>query len=262
MEFFEFIFSSTHFTHFLWIMAIVALVVFIALHYIEAGYGMMYTKKWGLSINNKTGWILMESPVFFAMMALWWYSGRRYEVTPVIFLIIFQIHYFQRSFIFPFLLKGRSRMPITIILSGIFFNLLNALMQGGWIFYASPCSIYQINWLTSPQFIIGTIVFFTGMYINLRSDYIIRHLRMPGDTKHYIPHGGMYRYVSSANYLGELIEWIGFAILTWSLAGAVFAWWTFANLAPRSKKINQHYAKEFGTDFTRLNLKSLIPFIY
>ena len=72
----------------------------------------------------------------------------------------------------------------------------------------------------------------------------------------------MFRYVSSANYLVELVEWTGFAILTWSAAGAVFALWTFANLAPRARKINERYSQEFGDEFKRLNLKSIIPFIY
>jgi hypothetical protein len=40
--------------------------------------------------------------------------------------------------------------------------------------------------------------------------------------------------VSCPNYLGEILEWIGWAIATWSLAGWVFAIWTMANLAPRA----------------------------
>ena len=91
---------------------------------------------------------------------------------------------------------------------------------------------------------------------------VIRNLRRPGDTRHYIPRRGMFRFVSSANYFGEFVQWIGFAILTWSWAGAVFALWTFANLAPRAVKIHDRYAREFGNDFTRLRLRRLIPFIY
>ena len=90
----------------------------------------------------------------------------------------------------------------------------------------------------------------------------IRRLRKPGDTRHYIPRGGMFRYVSSANYFGELTEWIGFAIASWSWAGAVFAWWTFANLAPRSASLYRRYQREFGTEFTSLRRKRIIPFIY
>lgn len=153
-------------------------------------------------------------------------------------------------------------MPLTIILMGMIFNVVNALMQGGWIFYVSASDRYPVSWLWSPQFIIGTAIFFVGMVINIQSDYIIRHLRRPGDTHHYIPHGGMFRYVSSANYFGEFVEWTGFAVLTWSWAGAVFALWTFANLAPRAEKIHTRYSQEFGEDFTKLNLCRILPFIY
>lgn len=243
-------------------MTVLAAVVFVALQFVEAGYGIMYTRKWGPAVNNRLGWILMESPVFFAMCALWWLSGRRFDTVPLIFFIFFQLHYFQRSFIFPLLIKGSNKMPLSIILMGVIFNLVNALMQGGWIFYVSPAGEYNVDWPYSPQFIIGTVIFFSGIAINLNSDNIIRHLRKPGDTGHYIPRGGMFKYVSSANYFGEFIEWVGFAILTWSAAGAVFALWTFANLAPRANKIHHRYSVEFGEEFDKLKLKRILPFIY
>lgn len=250
------------FNGFLVVMAVTAVIVFIALQYIEAGYGMMYTPRWGKTINNRIGWVIMEAPVFIAMALLWIGSSRRFETVPLIMFIFFQIHYFQRSFIFPCLIKSKGKMPLSIIAMGALFNMLNALMQGGWIFYISSPDRYPAEWLLSPQFIIGIIIFFAGMAINWHSDYIIRHLRRPGDTRHYIPRGGFFRYVSSANYFGEFIEWTGFAILTWSWAGAVFALWTFANLAPRAKKIHQRYSREFGDEFNMLRLKRIIPFIY
>ncbi len=256
------LFQPDNFSTLLIAMTIAAAIVFFALYFIDAGYGMMYTKRWGPAIDNRLGWVIMESPVFFAMCLLWWCSDRRADTVPLIFFILFQLHYFQRSFIFPLLIKGKSKMPLAIILSGITFNLLNALMQGGWIFYVSPAGTYTPDWLYSPQFIAGIIIFFSGIAINLNSDNIIRHLRRPGDTKHYIPRGGMFRYVSSANYFGEFLEWVGFAVLTWSAAGAVFAIWTFANLAPRAARIHRRYSQEFGEQFDRLHLKRIIPFIY
>ena len=112
-------------------MSAIALVVFIALHFIDAGYGKFYNKKWGPSLDNKLGWVLMESPVFIAMLLLWLLSERKDSLCRLIFLLLFELHYFQRSFIFPFLIKGKSRMPVSIILMGVVFNTLNALMQGG-----------------------------------------------------------------------------------------------------------------------------------
>ena len=246
---------------FLIVMAVLALVVFIALHFFEAGYGSLFDRRYGRPIPNRIGWVLMESPVFILMCILWLCSERTLQAAPLTLFILFQAHYFQRSFIFPLLIRGNSKMPVGIVLMGMVFNTLNALMQGGWIFYISPADYYD-DWFTRPYIYIGGAIFIVGMAINLHSDAIIRHLRKPGDTRHYIPRGGMFRYVSSANYFGEFLEWTGFAIASWSWAGAVFAWWTFANLAPRAASLRRRYEQMFGEEFTKLHRKRMIPFIY
>ena len=246
---------------FLIVMALLALVVFAALHFFEAGYGYLFNPKYGPPVPNKIGWVLMESPVFVAMCVLWLLSERTWEAGPLTLFALFQAHYLQRAFIFPLLMRGASKMPLGIVVMGMCFNTLNALMQGGWIFYVSPEGYYA-DWFAQPYIYIGGAMFLAGMAVNLHSDHIIRNLRRPGDTRHYIPRGGMFRYVSSANYFGELLEWTGFAVASWSWAGAVFAWWTFANLAPRAASLNKRYAKEFGDEFTSLGRKKIIPFIY
>lgn len=246
---------------FLIVMAILALVVFVALHFFEAGYGYLFDPRYGKPLPNKVGWMLMESPVFFAMILLWALSDRMWQAGPLALFLLFEAHYFQRSFIFPLLLRGNSRMPLGIVLMGMLFNTLNALMQGGWIFFIAPDGYYD-HWFSRPYIYVGGILFIVGMAVNLQSDAIIRHLRKPGDTRHYIPRGGMFRYVSSANYFGELLEWVGFAIASWSWAGAVFAWWTFANLAPRAASLRRRYEAEFGEEFSKLRRKRIIPFIY
>lgn len=258
-------FDSTLYYSVLYGMIALACLVFFALQRITPAYGVTYNKKWGPAINNRLGWIIMEAPVFFAMLLLWILApeDRRSNPALCVMTLLFLTHYFQRSFIFPILIKGKSKMPLSIILSGVIFNLLNAYMIGGWFFYLNPMpEHYSPSWLYSPLFILGTIIFFIGMGINLRSDHIIRSLRRPGDTGHYIPHGGMFRFVTSANYFGELTEWIGFTILSWSLPGAVFAVWTFANLAPRAKATHKKYISRFGADYSSLNRRYIIPFIY
>jgi 3-oxo-5-alpha-steroid 4-dehydrogenase 1 len=246
---------------FLIVMAVIAIFVFIALQFFEAGYGYLFDRRYGPPVPNKVGWVLMESPVFIAMCILWAMSDRMWDAVPLTLFAMFQLHYFQRSFIFPLLMRGNSKMPLGIVLMGMTFNTLNALMQGGWIFYIAPEGYYA-DWFSQPWIYIGITLFFAGMFINWQSDYIIRHLRKPGDTKHYIPKGGMFRYVSSANYFGEFMEWVGFAIASWSWAGVVFALWTFANLGPRSASLYKRYECEFGEEFTKLNRKRIIPFIW
>lgn len=255
-------FSADFYYTVVWGMLLLAVAVFLGLQKITAGYGMMYTKSWGPSVGNRLGWILMEAPVFVAMLLFWVLSPRRAEAAPAVMASLFMLHYFQRSFIFPMLIRGKGRMPLAIILMGVVFNLINSYMIGGWIFYVSPAGSYPVDWLWSWQFIVGTMMFFAGMGVNIQSDSIIRNLRKPGDTGHYIPRGGMYRYVTSANYFGELLEWIGYAVLTWSLGGLAFAVWTFANLAPRARKIHDRYESEFGSAYTSLSRRYIIPFIY
>lgn len=177
---------------FLWVMSAVALVVFIALYFVKAGYGMFRTASWGISINNKLAWVLMEAPVFIVMFGLWGKSGAGFAVPVYFFFLLFQLHYLQRAFIFPFLLKGKSRMPVAIMAMGIVFNLLNGMMQAGGLFYFAPEGLYADGWayLLKPHALLGIILFFAGMFVNLHSDYVIRHLRRPGDTKHYLPGKG------------------------------------------------------------------------
>ncbi len=247
---------------FLWIMSGIALIVFVALYFTEAGYGMFVSKKWGPSLSNKVAWICMESPVFFAMAACWLLSDRTWEPVPLLFLLLFELHYFRRSFVFPLKMRGKSKMPFCIMLMGVTFNVLNACMQGGWIFFVSPDNLYTTEWLSRPCFWIGLIIFFGGMGINISSDRRIRHLRKEGDTRHYLPKGGLFDYVTAAHYLGEIIEWTGFAILTWSAAGAVFVWWTAANLVPRSNAIYHKYRQMFPEEMEGKKLKRIIPFLY
>ena len=74
--------DTATFNTFLVVMAVTALIVFIALHFINAGYGMLFDKKWGASLSNRIGWIVMEAPVFIAMIFLWIFRHRRIPVRP------------------------------------------------------------------------------------------------------------------------------------------------------------------------------------
>ena len=123
---------------FLWVMIAIAIVVFVALYFVKAGYGKFISDKWGWMINNKLGWVLMEAPVCLLMIVFWWVSDRTWEIAPLVIFIIFEIHYVQRAFIFPCLIRGKSKMPISVMLMGIVFNIANAIMQGYWTLPSPP----------------------------------------------------------------------------------------------------------------------------
>ena len=81
----------------------------------------------------------------------------------------------------------------------------------------------------------------------------------PGETGYKIPHGGLYHYISCPNYFGELVEWAGWALLTFSLPGLAFFVWTAANLVPRALAHHRDYRARF-THYPAQR-RALIPFL-
>ena len=77
--------------------------------------------------------------------------------------------------------------------------------------------------------------------------------------QYYLPEGGLYDLVSSPNYLGEIIEWSGWAIATWSLPGLLFALGAVGCIGVRSIHTHKWY-KDCFKDYPK-DRKALIPFI-
>lgn len=237
---------------------VTAAIVFVLLFITTAPYGRHNRKGWGPCISAKWGWLIMEFPAFFIIIIMFAFGNRQTNPVAMIFLLMWAIHYFHRTFIYPFLIKeGDKKFPVLLIIFAIIFNIINGYINGYYLFFLSP--IYSLSWLTDYRFIIGFIIFLSGMIINLHSDHILRNLRKPGKNEYEIPEAGLFRYISCPNYFGEIMEWIGWAIATWSLPGVAFALFTIANLAPRAFSNHRWYLDRFS-DYPR-NRKALIPFI-
>jgi 3-oxo-5-alpha-steroid 4-dehydrogenase 1 len=88
-------------------------------------------------------------------------------------------------------------------------------------------------------------LFVIGLVINFQSDLILIKLRQPGETGYKLPTGGFFRWLSCSNYFGELLEWTGWALATWSLPGLAFAVWGAANLVPRAVSHHRWYQEKF-----------------
>jgi steroid 5-alpha reductase family enzyme len=111
--------------------------------------------------------------------------------------------------------------------------------------------------LTAP-FLIGITLWTIGFCVNLSSDNILRNLRQTPGYK--IPHGGLFRYVSCANFTGEIFEWFGFAIASQSLAGWAFLAFVCANLIPRACSHHSWYIEKFE-DYPK-GRRAVFPFIW
>lgn len=240
--------------------AVIAVSMLVLLFFVSAPYGRHMRKGWGPSISSKWAWIIMESPAIIIFIVLYVISDRRTELVPIVLLVMWMLHYIQRDLIFPFFLRTNKRMPLLILLFGLIFQSSNTYIQARWIFHFSDPSSYTISWLTDPRFIIGAVLFIFGYVINRHADLVLRALRKPGEKGYKIPFGGMYKYISSPNYLGEIIMWIGWGLAVWNWAGLLFVFWTLANLLPRARSHHIWY-KETFPDYPE-ERKALIPFIY
>jgi len=185
-------------------------------------------------------------------------GNRQSNLVALVFLLIWEIHYTHRAFIYPLKIRGKKQIPVVIVLMGMVFNGFNAYIQGRFLFLLSP--IHTTDWFVTPMFISGTLIFLIGFVVNLNSDHILRNLRKPGETGYKIPYNGLFRWVSCPNYLGELLEWAGWAILTWSFAGLFFFLWTAANLVPRAYSHHHWYLEKFP-EYPK-NRKAIFPYIF
>jgi len=247
-----------------WGFAAYAALAFVSLQFTSAPYGRHLREGWGPKISATLGWIVMEAPSPLVFFACWLVADpvRRYSATGLVFLVLWQTHYVYRSFIFPFRRRGGQReMPLSIVLMSILFNLANAYLNARWIYTLGPER--PTAWLADPRFVAGVALFGLGWWINHQSDRILFNLRepgAPGGGGYKIPHGGFFRFVSCPNYLGELIEWSGWALCTFSPAGLAFALASAANLVPRARTHHLWYREKFP-EYPR-ERKAIVPFLY
>lgn len=228
---------------FLFIWVTIGLITFVYLFFENAPYGRHIKDGWGIKIPARLGWIVMESPCVILMVVLALIIREQLEMIHKIFLCIWLTHYIHRTFIYPFVIEMTNpKMPISIALSAFFFNIINVSIQAFGIFYFTK---YSDDWLTSPAFIIGLSVFLFGMFINIKSDYIINSMKRDKGPGYHIPDQFLYKYLSAPNYFGEIIEWLGWAILTFSVSGFVFLIWVIANLFPRAIAHHKWYKDKF-----------------
>jgi 3-oxo-5-alpha-steroid 4-dehydrogenase 1 len=242
-----------------WLLAVwvgTGMASLVALLFKTAPYGRFARAGWGPGIGANLAWMLMESPaaiVFF----VWFVASARQDTVSLVFVILWSTHYIYRGFLYPARLRSGRRVPVAIVLSAIGFNFINGYLQARYLF--TFAASYPISWLRGPWFLGGLALFVAGFAAAVWTDGALRALRSRGEDEYTIPHSGLFRWVSCPNYLGEIVEWNGWALLTCSPAGAAFAFWTVANLAPRALAYHRWYREQFD-DYPG-DRKALVPYL-
>ena len=116
-----------------------------------------------------------------------------------------------------------------------------------------------IGWL-------GLLTFVTGEIGNAWAHWKLRALRRPNTDDRGIPEGGLFKWVSCANYTYELIAWAGFCILTRTLASVVY----LAGIAlvlgswawKRHKRYHEYFDGKGGRPRYPSERRAFIPFVF
>ena len=236
---------------------------------IVAPYGRHEKATWGPRIGNRSGWIVMEvvSPVAF-VAALVWAHARRLNISywqavemtvelehiGLILVFLWLLHYTNRAFVYPLRTRTSGKfIPVAIVLFAIIFNSVNGVLNG----LAIGLGFFPRHW--TPLMTVGLVVFFVGFMINQVADSMLINLRKPGEKGYKIPQGFLFQYISCPNHFGEILEWVGFALIALNVPAISFACWTAANLIPRALAHHRWYRKHFS-DYPE-ERRAVIPFI-
>lgn len=238
----------------------VALVVFILLFFVSAPYGRYQRGGWGPAMHARAAWVVMELPavLVIAACAVWAAGAGRGVfspefqalhggtalIVPFLFLGLWQAHYVYRTFVFPLLMRGGAKpFPVVLVLFAMVFNTANGFVNGYVLFLSGRW--YPLPWIWDLRFLAGVALFAFGLLVHISADTTLRRLRGDRSNGYLIPRGGMFELVSAPNYFGEIVQWLGWAVMTWSLAGLSFAVFTVANLLPRGVRYHAWYCAEF-----------------
>ena len=205
--------------------------------------GRMGGRGLGVRVESRLAWLVMELPALATFPLIYLLSGNLHPVGNVA-VVVWLVHYGHRALVWPwFVPKRGTTVPFTMIAMALFFNGATGGLIGWFMGYHAD---YGADWLSDPRFLGGLALMLAGAALNVWADYRLLHLRKASGGQRVMPRGGAFDYVACPNLAGEILEWIGFALLTWSFPALAFAIWTVANLMPRAFWRRDQYRESFA----------------
>lgn len=248
-------------------MFITSIVTFIGCTLFAAPYGRYSKDGWGVMLPAQLAWFLMESPnLWTSYIVISNAPASALMSTPnKLLLCCFLLHYINRSIVYPLRMGQATPMPLSVMLAAFSFCAWNGTHQVLQLVFVRH---YEEEWIRHPLFIAGVALFAFGMYTNIQcdmhlvrmkdtlrqsmhasakeSDYAIGNGSSKKPKRYGIPRGGMFEFVSCANFFGEIVEWWGFAMASgFSLPAVAFAVYTMAYLTSRSLHYHKWYREKF-----------------
>ena len=247
---------------------------------------LQFITGWGAAPTGKFNTGALALPVGLPVWLAWWTMEQPSALVPLAAVLsylgaggalhpgvaylcgMFIIHYIQRAFVYPFLQGTTGRdYPLHAWCFAMLFTACNGTMQANDLLYGPAASRSWADGLyANPRVYLGFGIWAFGMFCNVQADAILRNLRPPGSAAYknrtyVIPTGGLFEYVSGAHFVGEIIEWSGYAIACWSYAPLCFAAFNWMGIGTRAIATHHWNVEKFGAEYPE-GRKRLIPFVW
>lgn len=228
-----------------------------------AGYGKFADDRFGVELDPRLGWFLMELPATLVFNYFFWTSSGAFEPMRLFFGLLFIKHYLNRGFYFPLTIQlhkkdEKQTFSISVVAVGVFFTSIHGYLNARWI--GEICPWLNNDWIHSPLFYLGYPLYELFYWLTIYHEQIVKKLRADKTgPKYKIPYGGLFEYVTNATYFCELMCWFGWALSTWSPAGLIIFSISCCNLIPRAFKQQKWYHQKF--DNYPKDRKVIIPLV-
>ena len=151
----------------------------------KAPYGKLGSERRGINLSPRTGWFLMELPATLSFLWFYLHGQNAGELVPMIFLGVWLVHYGNRGFIFPFLMRvatgARGTFSLVVVVSGWLVTTLHGYLNA--VFISHLSTHMTVEWMSDPRFIVGLAIYACGFILNVHSDAIIRNLRSKDEVE-------------------------------------------------------------------------------
>ncbi|CAG7720750.1 unnamed protein product, partial [Allacma fusca] len=187
-------------------------------------------------------------------------SCKTFQGLNVVCVSLYAIHYFHRSVIYTKWFPTAASMPVETGVAMIFFCSAHVF-----------CNLYDLMndhvVLVHSTTVLGLSLFGFGFLMNVYHDFLLSKLKLNqrknssgSGTKYALPVGGLFEIVSTPNFLGEIIEWWGMALVTRGYLQVLFAVSASVILLSRGWRHHKFYKELFGSKYPK-NRTAVIPFV-
>jgi len=191
----------------------------------------------GKGISMRLGTLIFDGiPLFFAIAYTATFAG---TVTPIqrTMTILFILHFGKRCVEALFVHKYSGPIDVFSVVQITGFYCLAV-----WLGLFTTAGIGQppdmITW-------IGLATFAAGTVFNAYHHVLLANLRVRGSNEYVIPRGGLFTIIVCPHYLGELLAWLGIALVSRQPAMYIWFFGETAYLLIRARNTLKWYRAKF-----------------